>query len=312
MIDKKTLSRRAFLHYSAVAGASAALAACAPAAEAPSAPADSGAAAGEGAAASAPPDLPFEVADEALNPLGLEPGQPVEGVFFEGGFGRGYLDNAADIFRALHPENEMSVAGIQRVGDQLRPRFIGGNPPDVIDNSGAIRAALAILFDEESTAEQQIFNTGIIEGTAGTAIRFAPGQGASLLSLSGGSQIIGDVIFGDNSDTVAVEDLTSGVLINSMFDGNGGSDLADFADYELGDLTSVAYLDAATVLLGLQAGNGDSLTGTFSDFESFRFGGIDYAFEDLGDLVTRPIPLPAGLPLLATALAGTVLLRRRR
>jgi len=182
----------------------------------------------------------------------------------------------------------------------------------VIDNSGAIRAALAILFDEESTAEQQIFNTGIIEGTAGTAIRFAPGQGASLLSLSGGSQIIGDVIFGDNSDTVAVEDLTSGVLINSMFDGNGGSDLADFADYELGDLTSVAYLDAATVLLGLQAGNGDSLTGTFSDFESFRFGGIDYAFEDLGDLVTRPIPLPAGLPLLATALAGTVLLRRRR
>ncbi|MEZ4622746.1 MAG: hypothetical protein R2867_45610 [Caldilineaceae bacterium] len=31
----------------------------------------------------------------------------------------------------------MSVSGIQRVGDQLRPRFIGGNPPDVIDNSGA-------------------------------------------------------------------------------------------------------------------------------------------------------------------------------
>ena len=69
--------------------------------------------------------------------MGLEAGTSVEGIFFEGGYGRGYIDNAADIFRALHPDNSMSVEGIQRVGEQLRPRFIGGNPPDVIDNSGA-------------------------------------------------------------------------------------------------------------------------------------------------------------------------------
>lgn len=150
MLDKKTLSRRAFLHYSAVAGASAALAACAaPGAEAPAAPTE----AAEAAAPAAPPELPFEVAEEALNPLGLEPGQPVEGVFFEGGFGRGYLDNAADIFRALHPENEMSVEGIQRVGDQLRPRFIGGNPPDVIDNSGAGSLDTAALVAEEQLVD---------------------------------------------------------------------------------------------------------------------------------------------------------------
>ncbi|MCB0106795.1 MAG: N-acetylglucosamine/diacetylchitobiose ABC transporter substrate-binding protein [Caldilineaceae bacterium] len=145
MLDKKTLSRRAFLHYTAVAGAGAALAACAPATQAPAAPAESAAP----AAPAAPPDLPFDVADEALNPLGLEAGQPVEGIFFEGGFGRGYLDNAADIFRALHPDNEMSVSGIQRVGDQLRPRFIGGNPPDVIDNSGAGNLDTAALVAED-------------------------------------------------------------------------------------------------------------------------------------------------------------------
>ncbi len=133
MIDKKTLSRRAFLHYTAMAGATAAVAACAPATQAPATPAESAAP----AAPAAPPDLPFDVAEDAINPLGLEAGTPVEGIFFEGGFGRGYLDNAADIFSKLHPENEMSVSGIQRVGDQLRPRFIGGNPPDVIDNSGA-------------------------------------------------------------------------------------------------------------------------------------------------------------------------------
>ena len=144
MIDKKTLSRRAFLHYSAMVGATAAVAACAPAAQAPAAPTEAAA-----AAPAAPPDLPFDVADDAINPLGLEAGQPVEGIFFEGGFGRGYLDNAADIFSKLHPDNEMSVSGIQRVGDQLRPRFIGGNPPDVIDNSGAGNLDTAGLVAED-------------------------------------------------------------------------------------------------------------------------------------------------------------------
>jgi N-acetylglucosamine transport system substrate-binding protein len=142
-VNNKMFTRRAFLKSTALVGAGAALAACAPAAPAP-APAAPAAP----AATPAAPDLPFEVAAEALNPLGLEPGVPVEGVFFEGGFGRGYLDNAADIFRALHPDNEMSVAGIQRVGDQLRPRFIGGNPPDVIDNSGAGNLDQAALVAE--------------------------------------------------------------------------------------------------------------------------------------------------------------------
>ncbi len=148
MKEQSSLSRRTFLKGSAVLGAGWALAACAPTAvtpgEAPAAAATT-APAGEAAAA---PALPFEVAEEAINPLGLEAGTSVDGVFFEGGFGRGYLDNAADIFRALHPENEMTVEGIQRVGEQLRPRFIGGNPPDVIDNSGAGNLDTAALVAE--------------------------------------------------------------------------------------------------------------------------------------------------------------------
>jgi N-acetylglucosamine transport system substrate-binding protein len=133
-----------FLKGTAMAGASVALAACTPQA-APAAPA---AEATTAAAPAAAPALPFEVAPEAINPLGLEAGTEVEGIFFEGGFGRGYLDNAADIFRALHPDNPMTVEGIQRVGEQLRPRFIGGNPPDVIDNSGAGNLDQAALVAE--------------------------------------------------------------------------------------------------------------------------------------------------------------------
>ena len=103
--------------------------------------------------AAAQGDLPFEVAPEAMNPLGLEAGANVEGIFFEGGFGRSYIDNAADIFRALHPDNAMSVEGIQQVSEILRPRFIAGNPPDVIDNSGAFHIPMDSLVADEQLAD---------------------------------------------------------------------------------------------------------------------------------------------------------------
>lgn len=135
MSRRDRLTRREFLKRSAVLGAGAAAAACAAATPAPAAPAE------EAAPAAAPtefkPDLPFEVAPEAIDPLNVEKGVTIEGVFFQGGYGIDYIKYAAEIFEKLHPETKMSVTGIQRVGEQLRPRFIAGNPPDVIDNSGA-------------------------------------------------------------------------------------------------------------------------------------------------------------------------------
>lgn len=86
--------------------------------------------------ASAQANLAFPIAPGAENPLGFEPSK-IEGIFFNGGYGMDYINFAADLMRQLHPGTEMSVEGIQGVGDRLRPRFIAGNPPDVIDNSGA-------------------------------------------------------------------------------------------------------------------------------------------------------------------------------
>ena len=97
--------------------------------------------------------LPFEVAADAVNPLGLEAGAAVEGVFFEGGYGRGFLDNAADWFRALHPDNPLSVEGIQQISEILRPRFIGGNPPDVMFNGGAFAIPIDSLVADEQLAD---------------------------------------------------------------------------------------------------------------------------------------------------------------
>lgn len=203
--DRKTLNRRAFLKSTAILGAGAALAACTPA-DAPTAPAAESA--GE---AAAPMELPFEVAEGAMNPLGLEAGSPVEGVFFEGGFGRGYLDNAADIFRALHPENEMSVAGIQRVGEQLRPRFIGGNPPDVIDNSGAGLLDTAALVAEGQLADlQPLFDAPALD---------TPGKtfGETLLA---GSQTSGN--YGGTQHVLLLALTVSGIWHSqTLFEENG-------------------------------------------------------------------------------------------
>ena len=74
---------------------------------------------------------------EAANPLGVTDGAPVEAIIFKGGFGDEYATNAEAIYQQVHPGSPMSHQGIQRVQEQLQPRFVAGTPPDVIDNSGA-------------------------------------------------------------------------------------------------------------------------------------------------------------------------------
>lgn len=137
------ISRRKFLAMSASVGATTWLAACAPAGT--SAPAEQAAAP---AAPAAKPDLPFEIAADAINPLGMTEPATGEGVFFSGGFGHDYIQYAADLFAKVHPGSTMSVEPIQGVGEKLRPRFVGGNPPDVIDNSGAGSLDFGALVSE--------------------------------------------------------------------------------------------------------------------------------------------------------------------
>lgn len=139
-----SISRRRFLVISAGAGTTALLAACAPAS--PAAPAAEQAAAP--ATPAAKPELPFEIAADAINPLNMPEPVSAEGVFFSGGFGHDYIQYAADLFAKVHPGSTMSVEPIQGVGEKLRPRFVGGNPPDVIDNSGAGALDFGALVSE--------------------------------------------------------------------------------------------------------------------------------------------------------------------
>jgi N-acetylglucosamine transport system substrate-binding protein len=168
-MTNKKLTRRTFVRGSAIAGGAALMTACAPAAQqaaqnaaATAAPAVEAAATqvsevaatvaptveaaatavAETAATTAPAaegaamEMPFPMDDAAKNPLNIGT-DPIDGVFFSGGFGHAYIEYAGKLVEANHPGVKVSVKPVQKVAEELRPRVIEGNPPDVIDNSGA-------------------------------------------------------------------------------------------------------------------------------------------------------------------------------
>jgi N-acetylglucosamine transport system substrate-binding protein len=139
--------------------------------------------------------LPFEVAEEAVNPLGLEAGKSVEGIFFEGGFGRSYIDNAADLFMKLHPENPMTVEGIQRVQEVLQPRFIAGNPPDVIDNSGAGNIPFDALVADDQLADFAPLMAAPSLDTPGKTFAETLFPGSQDVGIYNGQQLVLNIAF---------------------------------------------------------------------------------------------------------------------
>jgi N-acetylglucosamine transport system substrate-binding protein len=89
----------------------------------------------------------------ALNPLNVKPDAPLDVVIFKGGFGDDYAINAEKFYNQAFPQAKVGHQGIQRLQEQLQPRFVGGNPPDVIDNSGAGNLDNAALISEDQLAE---------------------------------------------------------------------------------------------------------------------------------------------------------------
>ena len=91
---------------------------------------------------------------DAENPLGVDPAAPLDVVIFKGGYGDDYAQYVnTEMYEALYPDAEIAYQGIQRLGEQLQPRFVSGDPPDVIDNSGAGNLDTAALVAEGQLAE---------------------------------------------------------------------------------------------------------------------------------------------------------------
>jgi N-acetylglucosamine transport system substrate-binding protein len=159
-INTRPLGRRDFLRGSLAAAALAAtgsLAACA----------TSGT--GTTSQTSAPPA--GQVSD--TNPFGVQSGTTVDAVIFNGGYGIDYAEFAGKQVEAKQSGVTVKVTPVTKVAQTLQPRFVAGNPPDVIDNSGAgligintIRDQLAELNDviEAKNFEGTVIKDTLYEG----------------------------------------------------------------------------------------------------------------------------------------------------
>jgi len=90
---------------------------------------------------------------DALNPLKVQADQALDVVIFKGGYGDDYAVNAEKTYNMAFPKAKVGHQGIQRLGEQLQPRFVGGNPPDIIDNSGAGNLDQASLVADGQLAD---------------------------------------------------------------------------------------------------------------------------------------------------------------
>jgi N-acetylglucosamine transport system substrate-binding protein len=87
-------------------------------------------------------------AQDAANPFGVAEGSTVDAVIFNGGYGIDYVEFAANLMKTNHPSLTISVAPSTQIATELQPRFLGGNPPDLIDNSGADSIGFAAIIDQ--------------------------------------------------------------------------------------------------------------------------------------------------------------------
>jgi N-acetylglucosamine transport system substrate-binding protein len=100
----------------------------------------------------------------ADNPFGMPDKSTVDAVIFNGGYGYDYVTFAANLVQQKHAGSTVKVAPSTQIAQQLQPRFVGGNPPDLIDNSGANAIGFNTILDQLSTLDD-VFEANNLEGT---------------------------------------------------------------------------------------------------------------------------------------------------
>ncbi len=87
------------------------------------------------------------------NPLAVNGSAPLEIVIFDGGFGTKYAEEARDVYKKTYPEAQIKFSATQKIQSVLQPRFNGGTPPDLIDNSGAQQMDTGVLVGKKQLTD---------------------------------------------------------------------------------------------------------------------------------------------------------------
>ncbi|MFF1421013.1 N-acetylglucosamine/diacetylchitobiose ABC transporter substrate-binding protein [Streptomyces sp. NPDC058280] len=89
----------------------------------------------------------------AKNPLGVNESAALDFVLFDGGFGSEYGTDAVKKYEAAFPKAKVKFTPTQKIQSQLQPRFNGGTPPDLIDNSGAEQMDMGVLVGKQQLTD---------------------------------------------------------------------------------------------------------------------------------------------------------------
>lgn len=87
---------------------------------------------------------------DPTNPFGLEEGATIDAFIFDGGYGTDYVDYAAEQLNTLFPDVTVTVKPSTDIAGELQPRFVGGTPPDLVDNSGAKAIGFGTILEQLS------------------------------------------------------------------------------------------------------------------------------------------------------------------
>lgn len=108
-----------------------------------------------------------EVSEE--NPFGVAEDSVIDAVIFNGGYGTDYVDFAGEQLAKKFPSVTLTVKQATDIAGELQPRFVGGTPPDVIDNSGAksigFNAILSQLAELDDVMETKNYEGTLITDT---------------------------------------------------------------------------------------------------------------------------------------------------
>jgi N-acetylglucosamine transport system substrate-binding protein len=89
----------------------------------------------------------------ADNPLGVAADAGLDVVIFKGGYGDDYAKFHESLYTKRYPNAKVTHAAITQVGQEMQPRFVAGNPPDVLDDSGAQKIEYATLVDQNQLTD---------------------------------------------------------------------------------------------------------------------------------------------------------------
>ncbi|HVL25427.1 MAG TPA: N-acetylglucosamine/diacetylchitobiose ABC transporter substrate-binding protein [Thermomicrobiales bacterium] len=85
---------------------------------------------------------PAVLAQDAANPLGVDGSKPLDFLMWKAGWGDEYALNALELYKGAFPDAEIKYEAVQRVLEAAQPRFVAGDPPDVVESSALDRTSL--------------------------------------------------------------------------------------------------------------------------------------------------------------------------